>query len=821
MSLLHLPHHDGSPVYVSDEAPALGDTVTVRVRTSPGDPVEAIWLRTTYDAEPVFHPMATVADGPDAVWWEGRLPVHNPVTHYRFLIVRALAAGRSDQEWLTGAGLVGHDLPDASDFRLAAFEPAPDWGRDGVIYQIFPDRFARSAAAAERETPAWALPAAWDDEVVFEGSDPHTPLQLFGGDLDGITDHLDHIAEVGADIVYTTPVFPGESNHRYNATTFDEVDPLLGGDEAYARLSTAVHARGWRILGDLTTNHTGDTHEWFLAGRADPGDPHRSYYYFDDDGTYACWMGHGTLPKVNHANPALRAAMVEGPDSVVGRWLRPPYDVDGWRIDVANMTGRLGELDLAHEVARSARGTAAQLREDPLVIGEHNHDATGDVDGDGWHGTMNYSGFSWPVWSWLRDPASPARPFGRPVPVPRRGGSEVVDTFRAWQGTLGWRATCTSWNILGSHDSARIRTVVGGDAAVHRVAAGLQFTLPGVPMLFAGDELGLEGVTGEDARRPMPWDTSDEWDRRTLTTYADLSRLRRDRGRAATRRPALGARRRRLPSPSSASTQRGRSWWWRDASSGGAFTLPLGAARHLLGTEPGGSDLDAPDGGDLRSRLRRAEARRLGAHDGVVSPPWRCASWRAAPTRRSSACPGTPRWRSGPTTSSYPCRAGCRGTSCGSCAWASGSTPSRRPRTTSPSASTACCATCSGSACRPWSRRASSPGRARQGRRGPAGSADHPAPPVLAPLPEPLQPRHDRRARADPDRRDRRAAGAAPPGRLLLGRRVALQRAVPPQRRRVRGLPRRRRDRRAPRRGRRRGCGSTTSPSAARTSSPS
>ena len=123
-------------------------------------------------------------------------------------------------------------------------------------------------------------------------------MQLFGGDLDGITEHLDHIEQVGADVVYTTPVFPGESNHRYNATTFTEVDPLLGGDEAYARLSSAVHARGWRILGDLTTNHTGDTHEWFLAAvDGGPDDPHRSFYYFDDDGTYACWMGHGTLPE--------------------------------------------------------------------------------------------------------------------------------------------------------------------------------------------------------------------------------------------------------------------------------------------------------------------------------------------------------------------------------------------------------------------------------------------------------------------------------------------------------------------------------------------
>ena len=584
MSLLDLPHHDGSPAYVDDETPALGEIVTLRVRTSPADPIDGIWLRTTFDAEPVYHPMHATG-GEDATWWEVALPVHNPVTHYRFLIVRG-----EQQQWLTGSGIVGHDVPDASDFTIAAFAQAPDWGRDGVVYQIFPDRFARSAAAEERSTPPWALPADWDDEVIWQGSDPRTPVQLFGGDLDGIVEHLDHVAEVGADIVYTTPVFPGESNHRYNATTFTAVDPLLGGDEAYQRLSTAVHRRGWRILGDLTTNHTGDTHEWFRAAQADPDDPHRSFYYFDEHGGYASWMGHHTLPKVNHADLDLRAAMVQGPDSVVGRWLRPPYDVDGWRIDVANMTGRLGDLDVAHEVARTARATAEALREDPLVIAEHNHDATGDVDGDGWHGTMNYSGFSWPVWSWLRHPDSPALPFGRPVQVPRRTGAEVVATFRDWLGSLGWRATVTSWNILGSHDSARIRTLVGGDAAVHRVAAGLQFTLPGVPMVFAGDEIGLEGVIGEDSRRPMPWHRPETWDRTTLASYGDLAALRREH--VALRRGGLRwahvdddvvAWLREHPEGTALVVAR--------RAAGDGFTLPVGPARHLLGTEPGGADL--------------------------------------------------------------------------------------------------------------------------------------------------------------------------------------------------------------------------------------
>ena len=515
MSLLHEPHHDGSPLYLDHEVPALDSTVGVRVRTRAGD-VAQVWLRTTYDAEPVFHEARPSRDG-DTTWWHADLLVHSPVTHYRFLL--SYPGGR--QAWLTAAGLVEHDGSDAFDFRVSTHAPAPAWGREAVVYQVFPDRFARSAAAGDRPTPAWAVPADWDDEVVFEGSDPRTPLQLFGGDLDGVTEHLDHVRATGATVLYTTPVFPGESNHRYNASTFDRVDDLLGGDAAY----DALHARGMRLLGDLTSNHTGDTHEWFRAAQEDPGSPTRDWYCFRPDGGYETWMGHHTLPKLDHTSAEMRAAMVEGPESVVARWMRPPVALDGWRIDVANMTGRLGPVDVNHDVARAVRRTAEAEHADVWVIGEHNHDASGDLDGDGWHGTMNYSGFSWPVWSWLRDPDSPARAFGRPVPVARRGGPLVQRTLREWLARYGWRATCQSWNILGSHDSARIRTLTGS-GVLHRVAAGLQFTLPGVPMLFAGDEIGLEGVLGEDSRRPMPWHRREQWDEQTLATYAALAAAR-------------------------------------------------------------------------------------------------------------------------------------------------------------------------------------------------------------------------------------------------------------------------------------------------------
>ena len=211
MTLLGQPHHDGSRVYLDsgrgpDTSPELGDLVTLRVRTDPADEIDAIWIRTTYDAEPVFHPMLRHDDTEqDTTWWHGTLSVHNPVTHYRFLLVRE----RGGQQWLTGAGLVDHDVPDAYDFTVSR----PRRRRRTGAATASSTRSSPTASPARRPPTSarprhWAVPAGWDDEVVFEGTDPRTPLQLFGGDLDGITEHLDHVAEVGADIALHDPGLP-------------------------------------------------------------------------------------------------------------------------------------------------------------------------------------------------------------------------------------------------------------------------------------------------------------------------------------------------------------------------------------------------------------------------------------------------------------------------------------------------------------------------------------------------------------------------------------------------------------------------------------
>ena len=502
------PHHDGSELYVSDPAPALGDTVAVLVRVPRGTGVSRVHLRWVRDGEPVF--ASAVVDRRDRngdTWWRAELPAHHPVTRYRFLLGTTTGV-----RWLTGLGMTTHDVPDATDFRLVAHPPAPDWARDAVIYQIFPDRFARSAAAAGRERPDWAIPAGWDDEVV---AGPDAVRTLYGGDLDGIARRLDHVAALGADTVYLTPFFPARSSHRYDAASFDRVDPLLGGDRALERLSAAARERGLRLLGDLTTNHTGDAHPWFTEDRG--------LYYGRPDGGYESWLGVPSLPKLDWRSEELRRRFRR----IAGHWLTEPYGLSGWRIDVANMTARHGVDDRTHEVAALLRRAVSEARADGLLIAEHAHDATGDLDRDGWHGTMNYAGFTRPVWSWLRADELPFHGFlGVPEDLPRGDAGAMVATMSAFAAQMSWRSWTTSWQLLGSHDTARIRSVVG-DAARHEVAAGLLMTLPGTPMIFAGDELGLTGADNETARQPMPWDRPERWDTATLDRYRALVALRR------------------------------------------------------------------------------------------------------------------------------------------------------------------------------------------------------------------------------------------------------------------------------------------------------
>ena len=524
-SLLSMPHHDGSELYVPVPPEELGDETTVLLRLPRGAAADSVAVRYVRDGEPLIA-VAEVDRETDAdVWWRASFPVWNPETPYRWL----LSGGDFGYVWLNAAGLQPFDVPDADDFVATPGPSGPEWHLESVVYEVFPDRFA--SAGLGLEAPEWAVPRGWDELPTGRG--PDTPVEWFGGDLVGAERHLDHIQELGANVLYLTPFFPAGSTHRYDARSFDEVDPLLGGDSALVSLVRAAHDRGIRVLGDLTTNHVGGGHEWFVAARDHPGALEREFFFFDDrlETGYESWLGVPSLPKLDYRSSELRARVYEDESSVVRRWLEPPFALDGWRVDVANMTGRRNDVDLASEVARGVRAAAVSARPDALVVAEHAHDSRADLRAGGWHGTMNYPGFTRPVWTWLRGevlPGDPANGFiGLPVGVPRLPGGSVVETMRRFRAGVPWRSVLHSWVLLDSHDTARFRTIAGSRER-QLVGIGLQMTTPGVPMVFAGDEIGLEGAWGEDARRTMPWSRPEAWDAELLEAYRRLISLRRE-----------------------------------------------------------------------------------------------------------------------------------------------------------------------------------------------------------------------------------------------------------------------------------------------------
>jgi len=519
-------HHDGSPRYLSNLYPRLGETVRVRLRVGVAAPVRRVFVRTSPDGEQAFTPAVSGPAQPPAKWWKAELPVREPAVHYRFVLEA------DDGVWFySAAGPSAHDPLDASDFRLLADAAPPAWLRSAVFYQIFPDRFANGDPSRDPRPEEYDYRGhrprtyAWEtlppDDQIF-------PLVFYGGDLRGVRDRLDYLKNLGVNALYLNPVFTSFSNHRYDVADYEHVDAHLGGDEELAHLRSALDERGMRYLLDLVPNHIGSSHPWFRAAQADSSALEAGFFTFArHPDQYATWLGVQSLPKLNYQSEELRQRMVTGPESVLRRWLRPPFSADGWRVDVANMLARQGEVQLGTEIARAIRQAVKETRPNAYLLGEHFFDATAQLQGDQWDGAMNYAGFTFPLWHWLRGYKQDAHGMkdviASPVPWPT---AALEAAWRSRRAALPWAIALQQYNLLGSHDVPRIRSVVGGSDALHRLAAVVQFTYPGVPGLYYGDEIGMKDVPRLGQRGCMIWDEG-RWDTGLLAFYRDLIALRR------------------------------------------------------------------------------------------------------------------------------------------------------------------------------------------------------------------------------------------------------------------------------------------------------
>lgn len=434
------------------------------------------------------------------------------------------------QRWFGPLGFSAIPPGQLSQFAVDAPEQGPDWVADQLFYQIFPDRFASSGGAHGIQTGSYRHHAAgrdverrrWEQPLDDSGA----ASTFYGGDLDGIAGRLPYLQRLGVTALYLNPIFTSPSVHKYDTEDYYQVDPYLGGNEALQRLRVSTHQYGMKLVLDGVFNHVGDSHPWFdrhrqHAGGAchDADSPYRSWFNFYPDGQSLNWKGHASLPKLNFAEPQVVERIYRAEDSVVRHWLRPPYSIDGWRLDVVHM---LGENGGAKGNLRHLAGIYQSIKQEnpqAYVLGEHFGDARRWLHAGVEDSAMNYMGFALPVRAFLAglDVAH------QPVTLDAERCAQWMDEYRA---ELPHNRQLALFNQLDSHDTARFLSLLQGDRRRMTMAVVWLFSWIGVPCLYYGDEVGLDGDNDPFCRKPFPWDES-AWDSELLALNTRMARLRR------------------------------------------------------------------------------------------------------------------------------------------------------------------------------------------------------------------------------------------------------------------------------------------------------
>ncbi len=380
----------------------------------------------------------------------------------------------------------------------------PEWVRDAVFYQIFPDRFAHSEKVAK---PSNIEP--WDSPPTVHG--------FKGGDLLGIAEHLDYLQDLGITALYLNPIFQSTANHRYHTFDYYCVDPILGGNEALRTLIDEAHRRGIRIILDGVFNHASRgffqfNHiaengaaspyvDWFVVKQF----PLRPYQAPQGQQGYEAWWDQPALPKLNTATPAVREFLWD----VAVHWIE--LGIDGWRLDVP--------LEIKDdEFWREFRRRVRAANPEAYIVAEIWHDAQYYVQGDQFDAVMNYMvaraclGFFAAGSLWQSEAARTGYHWIDPLDA-QHFRSEIERLL----GLYAREVTEVQYNLLGSHDTPRFKTLARGDATALKLATLFEMTYPGAPSIYYGDEIGLEGRADPGCRGSFPWDEG-AWDR-DLRTY--------------------------------------------------------------------------------------------------------------------------------------------------------------------------------------------------------------------------------------------------------------------------------------------------------------
>lgn len=504
------------------------DRLAITLWLSGETPPLRVTLRAEEDNEEIALPMHRLRSEPHPgiTAWRAEISLSSgqPRRRYSFKLL-----WENRQRWFTPQGFSRFPPARLEQFAVDLPDSGPQWVADQIFYQIFPDRFARTEPRASEQDNVYYHHAAGREIVLREWDDPLTAeaggSTFYGGDLDGISEKLPYLKKLGVTALYLNPVFVAPSVHKYDTEDYRHVDPQFGGDQALLRLRHNTRQEGMKLILDGVFNHSGDSHTWFdRHNRGTDGACHnpashwRDWYSFSEEGHALDWLGYASLPKLDFSSETLINEIYRGEDSIVRHWLKAPWGMDGWRLDVVHMLGEAGGArnNLQHiaGIAKAAKETQPEA----YILGEHFGDARQWLQADAEDAAMNYRGFTFPLWGFLANTDISYDP----QMIDAQTCMAWMDNYRAG---LSHQQQLRMFNQLDSHDTARFKSLLGKDVARLPLAVVWLFTWPGVPCIYYGDEVGLDGNNDPFCRKPFPWE-KEKQDAGLLALYQRLAKLR-------------------------------------------------------------------------------------------------------------------------------------------------------------------------------------------------------------------------------------------------------------------------------------------------------
>jgi alpha-glucosidase len=508
-----------------------GNKLYITLIVHKNEDIEEIYIRTFPDGEQKLTEMKrTVGEG-FFDYYTGKVDVKCDFINYRFLIF-----AQNDMFWFSEKGLSRNTPPDCVDFKFIRNFNAPKWVTESVFYQIFPDRFCDGDPSTNVKNGEYTYCGKITKSCSW-GETPKDYLQgghldFFGGDLAGIKKKIPYLKKLGINALYLNPLFLSPSNHKYDTQDYKLIDPHIGTNEEFTELVSILHKNDIKIILDGVFNHTGISHYWFNksgfypdndGAYNTPSSPYREYFtFYDKKNDYHAWLGVKTLPKLNYKSDRLRQEIYKSPSSIMNFWLRPPYNIDGWRLDVANMIGRQDDFQGFKEIYREMRKSCKDTKEDSYIMGEHFFDPSELLQGDMLDGTMNYQGFLFPVLKWLTKKERFKKDF-RDIHFTSKDLSQNLQDFYS---LLPFDVRLLMFNLLDCHDLPRFYSLVGESFHHFKMGLVLLFTWPGVPCIYYGDETGMKGIKEYEVRKSMEWNEI-LWNNDIMDLYKKLIKLRK------------------------------------------------------------------------------------------------------------------------------------------------------------------------------------------------------------------------------------------------------------------------------------------------------